>query len=141
MCFQLFWWATTLRDLFASFWDRPKTPVTSVTSVTALMAKGIPGNRDADSPVTVVTKSSSEVTEVTEVTPAWLPGNQSNINAVTRVTAVTAIFDRSEEAQLRAEAVNPFLAAVCAEDPEFREQLKLLREANAKVMRTEPRER
>jgi len=43
----------------------------------------------------------------------------------------------AEESQLQAEAANPFLAAVCAEDPDFRAELKLLREANAKVYATQ----
>jgi hypothetical protein len=100
--------------------DLTKTkPVTPVTPVTATQL-----------PVTLGDSYLSKSLRLLEL-PELLVKNSNYPNKPTE--PVTEPVTAAEESQLRAEAVNPFLAAVCAEDPEFHEQLKLLREANAQA--------
>jgi len=98
------------------------TPVTPVTPVTTTRL-----------PVTLGDSYRSKLLRLLEL-PELLVKNSNYPNKP--IEPVTEPVTAAEESQLQAEAANPFLAAVCAEDPDSRAELKLLREANAKVYAT-----
>jgi hypothetical protein len=98
------------------------TPVTPVTPVTTTRL-----------PVTLGDSYRSKLLRLLEL-PELLVKNSNYPNKP--IEPVTEPVTAAEESQLQAEAANPFLAAVCAEDPDFRAELKLLREENARVYAT-----